>query len=69
MRRYKYSSIPGIARRREGTNVETHGVRLNAHPLWRMRNVLKGLLRWIGRKREIKHGWNRPLTPSASKKE
>ncbi|MDR0713035.1 MAG: hypothetical protein LBF89_02050 [Bacteroidales bacterium] len=39
------------ARRREGTNVETHGVRLNVeahavrlkiHPLWIMRNVLKG---------------------------
>jgi hypothetical protein len=23
-------------------NVETHGVRLKSHPLWRMRNVLKG---------------------------
>ncbi|MDR0713982.1 MAG: hypothetical protein LBF89_06980 [Bacteroidales bacterium] len=30
------------ARRHEGTKVETHGVRLNAHPLWIMRNVLKG---------------------------
>ncbi|MDR0715146.1 MAG: hypothetical protein LBF89_12970 [Bacteroidales bacterium] len=26
----------------EGTNVETHGVRLKSHPLWRKWNVLKG---------------------------
>jgi hypothetical protein len=54
------------ARMHEGANVETHGVRLNARRhestnveakgfrlkaiLWRMRNVLKGLLREIGKK-------------------
>ncbi|MDR0714215.1 MAG: hypothetical protein LBF89_08160 [Bacteroidales bacterium] len=30
------------ARRHEGTNVEAKGFRLKNHPLWRMRNVLKG---------------------------
>ncbi|MDR0714338.1 MAG: hypothetical protein LBF89_08795 [Bacteroidales bacterium] len=50
----------------EGASVETHGVRLNA--LWRMRNVLKGLLRRIVRKRETKHGWNSPLTIAPQKK-
>jgi hypothetical protein len=30
--------------------------------------VLKGFLRGMGRKREIKYGWNSPLTHSASKK-
>ncbi|MDR0714529.1 MAG: hypothetical protein LBF89_09785 [Bacteroidales bacterium] len=44
----------------ESTNVETHGVRLN--PLWSMRNVLTGLLRGMGRKRETKHGWNSPTS-------
>jgi hypothetical protein len=55
----------------EGTNVETHGVRLNVetHGVRLKRNVLPGLLRGMGRKRETKHGWNSPLTHSASKKE
>jgi hypothetical protein len=58
------------------TNVETHGVRLNVEThgvrlksFWIMRNVLPGLLRGMGRKRETKHEWNSPLTHSASKKE
>ncbi|MDR0714995.1 MAG: hypothetical protein LBF89_12185 [Bacteroidales bacterium] len=42
------------ARMYECANVETHGVRLKS--FWRMRNVLKGLLRGKGRKRETKHG-------------
>jgi hypothetical protein len=45
-------------------NVETHGVRLNVET-----HGVRLLLRGIGRKWETKHGWNSPLTHSASKKE
>ncbi|MDR0714131.1 MAG: hypothetical protein LBF89_07740, partial [Bacteroidales bacterium] len=31
--------------------------------------VLSELLKWMGRKRETKHGWNSLLTNSTSKKE